>query len=47
LFAGRQRLLSFPDLDFYNFIKFQKFGRKPIDNGEGLWHNTDVADTDG
>jgi hypothetical protein len=45
--AGWQRLLAFPNLDFYKIIKFQKFGRKPIDNIERLWHNTDVADTDG
>ena len=34
-------------LKFYNFIKLGKFRRKTIDIVGGLWHNTDVADTDG
>jgi hypothetical protein len=45
LLGGKVFLVS--SLDFYKIIKFQKFRRKPIDNREGLWHNTDVADTDG
>jgi hypothetical protein len=35
---------NFPKLNFYNFGKVRE---KTIDNVEHLWHNTDVADTDG
>jgi len=31
-------------MNFYNFVKTRE---KPIDIGRELWHNTDVADTDG
>jgi hypothetical protein len=31
-------------MNFYNFIKVRQ---KTIDNSGDLWHNTDVAETDG
>jgi hypothetical protein len=42
----RRELATLGECPKLNFYKFVKTRRKPIDNPEKLWHNTDVAETD-